>query len=472
MKEFDIVIIGGGPGGYVAAIRGAQDGAKVALVEKRKLGGTCLNWGCIPTKALYHSAKALGAVMKSESFGVELGGAKVGFNLAKAVERKDGIVDKLVGGVGQLLKGNGVEVFNGSAFIDSATQVTIKRHSETETITAKNIIIATGSEPAMIPAFNIDRKDILTSTEMLDMKEVPESLLIIGGGVMGCEFATIFARFGSKVTIVELLDTILSTEDKQVVRTVAKSFKALGIEIKTGVTVESVSAGEFDGGSVKTVLAGGEEIITSKALVSIGRSFNSTGLGLEDLGVELDRGSIKVNERMETNVKGVYAIGDVVGGMLLAHVASAEGMVAVKNALGGSVKMDYSVIPAGIFTDPEIASVGLREKEAKERGIEVKVGRFPYAASGKALGMGESDGFVQVVVDPETDKVLGASIVGAHATDLIGELALAMKTGATVADIAGTIHAHPTLPEIVQEAVEDAHGKAIHKISRNTRGRK
>lgn len=472
MKEFDLVIIGGGPGGYVAAIRGAQEGAKVALVEKRKLGGTCLNWGCIPTKALYHSAKALSAVRKSEEFGVDLGGAKVGFNLSKAVERKDSVVEKLVSGVGQLLKGNGVEVFNGSAYIDSPTQLSIKRHGETESIEAKSIIIATGSEPAMIPAFNIDRKDILTSTEMLDLKEVPESLLIIGGGVMGCEFATIFAKFGSKVIIVELLDTILSTEDKQVVRTITKSFKALGIEINTGVTVESVEAGVFDGGSVKTTLAGGTEIITSKALVSIGRSFNSANLGLEDLGVECDRGSIKVNERMETNVKGIYAIGDVVGGMLLAHVASTEGAVAVKNALGGSEVMDYSVIPSGIFTDPEIASVGLREKDAKANDIEINVGRFPYAASGKALGMNETDGFVQVVSDPGTDKVLGASIVGAHATDLIGEIALAMKTGATIKDIAETVHAHPTLPEIVQEAVEDIHGKAIHKISRNTKGRK
>jgi dihydrolipoamide dehydrogenase len=470
-KEFDLVIIGGGPGGYVAAIRGAQAGAKVALVEKRKLGGTCLNWGCIPTKALYHSAKTLSMVKHSEDFGVTT--SEVGFDLAKAVARKDGIVDKLVGGVGQLLKGNGVEVLSGAGIIENAGKVIIKRHDDTEEIKTKNIIIATGSEPAMIPVFNIDRKNILTSTEMLDLKEIPESLLIIGGGVMGCEFATIFAKFGSRVTIVELLDTILSTEDKQIVRTVAKSFKALGIEVKTGVNVESVEAGDFDGGKVKTTLAGGVEIISEKALVSIGRSFNSTGLGLEELGVELDRGAIKVNEKMETNVKGVYAIGDVVGGMLLAHVASSEGGVAVENAVGsGKASMDYSVVPAGIFTDPEIASVGLREKEAAQNGQEVKVGRFPYAASGKALGMGTSDGFVQVVVDPETQKVLGASIVGAHATDLIGELSLAMKTGATTHDIAETIHAHPTLPEIVQEAVEDAVGRAVHKISRNTKGRK
>lgn len=467
MKEFDLVIIGGGPGGYVAAIRGAQQGAKVALVEKRKLGGTCLNWGCIPTKALYHSAKTLSTAKKAAAFGVNTG--EVTFDLATAVGRKDEVVDKLVGGVGQLLKGNGVEVFNGAGLIDGPGRITVKRHGEGEEMGAKNIIIATGSEPAMIPAFNIDRKNILTSTEMLDLKEVPESLLIIGGGVMGCEFANIFARFGSKVTIIELLPTILSTEDKQVVRTVAKRFKELAVDVLTEVMVESVEATE-DG--VTTRLKDGREFKTSKVLVSIGRSFNSNGLGLEELGVELDRGSIKVNDKMETNVKGLYAIGDVTGGMLLAHVASAEGGVAVTNALGGNDTMNYDVIPAGIFTDPEIASVGLREKDAKEKGIDVKVGRFPYAASGKALGMGEGDGFCQIVADPGTDKVLGAAIVGAHATDLIGELTLAMKAGITVKGIVETVHAHPTLPEIVLEAAEDVHGEAVHKISRSSKTRR
>ncbi len=467
MKEFDLVVIGGGPGGYVAAIRGAQKGAKVALVEKRKLGGTCLNWGCIPTKALYYSAKTLATALKAADFGVNTG--PVSFDLAKAVARKDGVVDKLVGGVGQLLKGNGVEVFSGSAKLETAGRISVTSQGEVEEIATKKVVIATGSEPAMIPVFNIDRKNILTSTEMLDLKEVPESLLVIGGGVMGCEFASIFARFGSKVTIVELLPTILSTEDKQIVRTVQKSFKALGIEILTDVSVEMVQATEA--GAV-TRLKDGREFSTSKVLVSIGRSFNSTGLGLEELGVELDRGSVKVNDKMETNIKDVYAVGDVIGGMLLAHVASSEGGIAVTNALGGNATMDYSVIPAGIFTDPEIVSVGLREKDAAAKGIDVKVGRFPYAACGKALAMGESEGFVQIVSDPGNDTVLGASIVGEHATDLIGELAITMKTGAKVKDIIETVHAHPTLPELVLEAAEDLHGEAVHKISRATKGRK
>lgn len=461
MREFDIVVVGAGPGGYVAAIRAAQLGAKTALVERDRIGGTCLNWGCIPTKALYYSAKALEGARHAAEFGVNAG--EISFDLAKAVERKDGVVKKLVGGVEQLLKGNKVEVIKGNGFLESAGRVRVTNNGSTETIAAKAVIIATGSEPAMIPAFNIDRKNVLTSTEMLDLKKVPESLLIIGGGVMGCEFATLFSAFGSSVMIVELLPAILSTEDKMVGRVISKKFKETGVSVLTDVQVEAVIP---EDGCVKTRLKDGREFMTEKVMVAIGRSFNSAGIGLDALGVTVEKGRIAVDERMETNVKGVYAIGDVTGKMLLAHVASTQGIVAVNAALGKDARMDYSVIPAGIFTDPEIASVGLREKDAEEKGIPVAVGRFPYAASGKALGMGETEGFVQIVADPGTDKVLGCSIVGAHATDLIGEAALAMKAGVTVKDLAGTIHAHPTLPELVMEAAEDVHGLAIHKIGR------
>lgn len=461
MREFDCVVVGAGPGGYVAAIRAAQLGAKTAIIERNKIGGTCLNWGCIPTKALYYSAKTLDKARHAAEFGVNVG--DVSFDLAKAVERKDGVVKKLVGGVEQLLKGNKVEVIKGNAYIESAGKIRVSNNDSTEEIAAKSIIIATGSEPAMIPAFNIDRVNVLTSTEMLDLKKVPESLLVIGGGVMGCEFATLFAAFGSSVMIVELLPTILSTEDKMVARVISKRFKEMGVSVLTEVQVESVTP---DGCRVKTRLKDGREFITEKVMVAIGRSFNSAGIGLDKLGVAMDRGRIAVDERMETNVKGIYAIGDVTGKMLLAHVASTQGIVAANNAAGKNEKMDYSIIPAGIFTDPEIASVGLREKDAEEKGIPVSVGRFPYAASGKALGMGETEGFVQIVADPGTDKVLGCSIVGAHATDLIGEIAIAMKAGATVKDIANTVHAHPTLPEMVMEAAEDVHGMAVHKVGR------
>jgi len=465
MKQFDIVVIGGGPGGYVAAIRGAQAGATVAVIERQRVGGTCLNRGCIPTKALYYSAKTLSAVKKAEAFGVTTG--EVGFDLGKAVARKDDIVTRLTGGIAQLLKGNGVELVSGKGVITGEGKVAATLEDGTvEEIAAKKIIIATGSEPALIPAFKIDGENVITSTEALNLTEIPKSLLIIGGGVMGCEFATLFSKFGSEVKIVELLPAILSTEDKQVVRVIAKAFKASGVEVMTEVMVESVDV--TDGG-VKTTLKDGAEIVTEKVLVSIGRSFNTQGIGLETVGVELENGHIKVNEKMETTAKGVYAIGDVVGGMLLAHVASVEGEVAVVNALGGDKKMDYSVIPAGIFTDPEIASVGLREKDANEQGLDVKVGRFPYAASGKALAMGEGDGFVQIVADATSDKILGASIVGAHATDLLGELTLAVRLGRTARDIIDTVHAHPTLPEVVLEAAEDVHAKAVHKLTRRGR---
>ncbi|MBI5643062.1 MAG: dihydrolipoyl dehydrogenase [Deltaproteobacteria bacterium] len=461
MREFDVVIIGGGPGGYVAAIRGAQLGAKVALIEKDKIGGTCLNRGCIPTKALYYSAKTIDAVKHAAEFGVNTGDFK--FDISKAIDRKNDVVKKLVGGVEQLLKGNGVEVLRGEGFLEAPGRVRVKKNDGVETVMGKAVIVATGSEPAMIPAFSIDGKNVLTSTEMLDIRRVPESILIIGGGVMGCEFATLFSTFGSRVMIVELLPSILSTEDKMVSRVIMKKFKDTGVSVLTEVTVDKVTIEE---GRVKTMLKDGREFITEKVMVSIGRSFNSAGLGLENIGVNIDRGRIAVDEKMETSVKGVYAIGDVTGKMLLAHVASVQGIVAINNALGKTASMDYSAVPAGIFTDPEIASVGLREKEAQEKGIPVSIGRFPYAASGKALGMGETEGFVQIIADPGTDKVLGCSIVGAHATDLLGEVTLAVKSGARVKDITETIHAHPTLPEMVMEAAEDVHGLAIHKIGR------
>lgn len=465
MREFDIVVIGGGPGGYVAAIRGAQMGAKVALVEKNRLGGTCLNRGCIPTKALYYSAAALTGARHAASYGVDVG--DVSFNMEKAIDRKAEVVEKLVGGVAQLLKGNNVEVIEGTATVEGARKVSVKGADGAEEIAAKSIIIATGSEPAMIPAFSIDGRNVLTTTEMLNLREVPKSLMVIGAGVNGCEFATLFSTFGSEVVMVEMMPTILATEDKAISRVILKGLKEKGVTVLTDVAVEALTVEE---GRVKTTLKDGRDFITEKVLVSIGRSLNSANLGLEAVGVKLsERGAIEVDDKMETNVKGIYAIGDVTGKILLAHVASAQGIVAASNAMGKDAKMDYSVVPGGIFTDPEIASVGMREKDAQAKGIEVSVGRFPYAASGKAMGMGETDGFVQIIADPATDKVLGCSIVGAHATDMIGEIAIAMRTGATVKDIAGTIHAHPTLPEIVMEAAEDVHGMAIHKIGRKRR---
>ncbi len=464
MKEFDLVVVGGGPGGYTAAIRAAQKGAKVGLVEKDRVGGTCLNRGCIPTKALYYSAKNLLTIKKAERFGITITGVE--FHISEAVRRKNDVVARLVGGIEQLLKANRIELIRGAGSIEAKGKVKVESADGTvELVGAGSIIIATGSEPALIPMFNMDGINVITSTEALDLTRVPESLLIIGGGVMGCEFANIFSAFGSSVKIVEILPRILSTEDPQVVRVVERTFKKRGVGVFTGTGVEEIDVVEE--GRVETRLTDGSTLTTEKVLVTIGRSFNSSGIGLEDAGVRTDdKGRIEVNPGMETSARGIYAIGDVTGGMLLAHVAAKEGIVAVENALGGTEEMDYSVIPAGIFTEPEIASVGMREKEAKEQEMEVKVGRFPYAASGKALTMDEPDGFVQIVADATSDRVLGATIVGTHATDLIGEVAVAMRQGAKATDIADTVHAHPTLPELVMEAAEDVHGMAIHKAGR------
>jgi len=461
MSDYDVVVIGGGPGGYVAAIRGAQLGARVCLVEKERVGGTCLNRGCIPTKALYTSARLLTSTREAHRLGVDTG--RVTFDLARAVSRKDAVVEKLVAGVEQLLRANKIEVFRGFGRLEKPGTVQVEGDDGVREVRAKKIIIATGSDPATLPGIEVDGDDVVTTTGALNFTRLPESLLIIGGGVAGCEFATIFAAFGSRVIVVEYLPTLLPTEEARISRVVAKSFGDKGIEVHTGLAVDGV---EKVPEGVKTTLSDGSHFVTGKVLVTTGRSYNTDRLGLEEAGVEISEGRVVVNDRMETKVKGVYAIGDVVGGILLAHVASREGIVAVNNALDREMKMDYTAIPSAVFTDPEIGSVGLKESEAKERGMEVTVGRFPYGANGKALSMGEENGFVEVVVDKATDRVVGCSIVGAHATDIIGEAALAVKAGLTTAEIIETVHAHPTLPEIFLEAVEDSHGLAIHKVGR------
>ena len=482
MKQYDVIIIGGGPGGYVAGIRAAQKGLSVCVVEKDQVGGTCLNRGCIPSKSLFYSAKTLSTVSKGGDYGVNV--SDFSFELKKAMERKNSVVDKLRDGVEGLLKGNKVDLIKGMAVIEGGEKGAFKVNVDVwegkpQVIEASQIIIATGSEPLDIKELKIDRENVLTSTEVLNLTETPESMIIVGGGVMGCEFASMFSRFGSKVTIIEQMDSILATEDKQIVRVVEKKFKSLGIDMHLSSTVKSVEAGD---GSVKVVLDNGSELEAEKMLVTVGRSYNSEGIGLESVGVETtDRGSIKVNEFLETNVEGIYAIGDVIGGMLLAHVASKEGEVAVENisasinkqegvAASGSddkmTAMDYSAVPLGIFTDPEIASIGMKEKDAKKDGKDVNIGRFSYLSGSKAMCMGEAEGMVQVITDKETGKVLGASIVGDHATDLIGELVLAVRKGLTAEDIYETIHAHPTMPEMVMEAAEDTLGIAIHKIGR------
>lgn len=458
MSVFDVGIIGGGPGGYVAAIKAAQLGGSVCLIEKSEWGGTCLNRGCIPTKTLYSVAHLAEQVHNTQILNIQ----NASVDYSKTIEHKTQVIDKLKGGIAQLLKANKIQTFKGTATLADKNTIAIEESDGTsEQISAKNVIIATGSEPADLPTFEIDEIDVLTTTGILNLTEIPESLLIVGGGVSGCEFASIFTALGCDVTVVELLPTILATEDVQVIRHIQLFMKRKGIKFHTEANITHISKSES---GVIATLESGEELTPQKLLVSIGRRFNSDGLGLENVGVRTENGKILVNEKMETNVPGIYAVGDVASRYLLAHVASAEGKVAAENCMGRTTEMDYQVIPWCVFTLPEIGHVGMTEKEATDEGYEVKVGRFPYGASGMALGMSESDGFVKTVADADSGDILGAHIVGAHASTLIHEAAVAVRVGASAKDIAHTVHAHPTLSEMVMESAEAAYDRAIHVL--------
>jgi len=456
-----LTIIGAGPGGYVAAIRAAQKGAQVTVVEDREVGGTCLNWGCIPTKTLIASAEALERARRAAEFGIEISG-HVGYNLAKIRERKDKVVSIQVKGVRALFKSRGITLIMGRGSLLSPDVVrAVQKDGATQDIKSDKIIIATGSRPARIPAFSFDGETVLTSDDAVQMKSVPKSLLIVGAGVIGCEFAFIYHALGSEVTMVEMMPGALSSEDEEMSEIIERELKKAKIKLLANVKVENVR--KSPDGLMLSKLSDGREIATEKILVSIGRSMNTENMGLESVGVQKGtRGEILVNEKMETNIPGVYAIGDVVGKVMLAHVASRQGIVAAENMLGGNARMDYTVVPAGIFTMPEVGSVGLRENQAAEKGIKVKVGRFPYRGLGKAHAMGEIAGMVKIIADQATDKVIGVHICGAHATDMIHEGALAIRIGVTAKELGSMIHTHPTLSEAVMEASEDVHGMAIH----------
>ncbi len=455
-----LTIIGAGPGGYVAAIKAAQLGAEVTIIEDTEVGGTCLNRGCIPTKALLASSEAFSKAKELDKFGIEISSEPVA-NLEKIMARKDKVVGTQVKGIRGLFKSWGIILIEGRGTLTSDRKVEVaRRDGSTETLESDKIIIATGSRPAQIPVFPFDGKNILSSDDALQLKEIPRSMIIVGAGVIGCEWACIFRELGTEVTMVELLPRAVSTEDMEISGLLEKELKKKKIKLITGVGVESVSVGA-DG--VEAALPEGKKINAQKMLISIGRALNSDGIGLEAAGVETgERGEIKVNEKMETNIEGIYAIGDVTGGILLAHMASTEGIVAAKNACGQDAKIDYSVVPAAIFTSPEIGSVGLREFEAKDKGIKIKTGHFQFRGLGKAHAMGEISGLIKIVADPDNDSILGAHIIGPHASDIIHEAALAMRAGLKVKDIAETIHAHPTLSEGLMEAAEDVHGNAVH----------
>ena len=461
MATYDVGIIGGGPGGYVAAIKAAHLGGSVCLIEKGAWGGTCLNRGCIPTKTLFAVANVATQVQEAAAFGVNINGTAT-IDYPQILTHKTSVIQQLTGGIAQLLKANGVDTFNGTATLSDRNTIVVRNSDgTTEQLRAKNIIIATGSEPAEPPVFEIDESQVLTTTGILNLTELPESLLIVGGGVSGCEFASIFNALGCRVTVVELLPTILATEDVHVIRHIQLFMKRKGITLHTGAKLTHVKKSET---GVTAVLESGEELTAEKMLVSIGRRYNTEGIGLEKVGVRTEGGKILVDARMQTNVAGIYAVGDVASRYLLAHVASAEGKIAAQNCLGANVEMDYQVIPWCVFTLPEIGHVGMTEKEATDEGYEVKIGRFPYAANGKALGLRETDGFVKTVSDADSGDILGVHILGAQASTLIHEAAVAIRTGATAGDIAHTVHAHPTLAEMVMESAEAAIDRAIHSL--------
>jgi dihydrolipoamide dehydrogenase len=456
---FDVIVIGGGPGGYVAAIRAAQLGAKTLLIERDQLGGTCVNRGCIPTKAMLADAKLYDHVKHSSVLKVE----SLRIDTKQLITRKNEVVKRMATGVQFLIRNNGITFSQGKAKFVDRTTIEVEGQNGKEQFEGKSIIIATGSVSAEIPNVGVDKKVILTSTEMLEITSIPKELIIIGGGVIGMEFACLFNSLGSKVTVIEMLPEIISTEDGELIRGLTTLLKKKGIQIYTETKVKEakVKKGRAE---VSVVDKEGKEILfkAEKALMAVGRFPYIEGLGLEKMNVIFDGKFIKVNEKMETNIPGIYAIGDVTGRQMLAHKASAEGIVAAENISGRKTHADYSEIPNCIYTFPEVASVGLTEKQAKEKGLQVRIGRYPFQSNGRALAMGESEGFIKVIADKDLGQVVGVHILGDHATDMIGGPVLAMGLETTVEEMGKTIQAHPTLNEALSEAALDAMKEAIH----------
>jgi dihydrolipoamide dehydrogenase len=456
-----VVVLGGGPGGYVAAIRARQLGAEVTLVEMDALGGTCLNRGCIPSKALLRSAELVRLTQRLDEFGVQA--QFQGVDWPKVIARKNQVVDQVVKGVEFLMKQGAIRVIKGKGRLVTANTIEVETSNGGETVGADAVIVATGSVAARLPLPGFDTPSVLTSTEMLDLQAIPESLVIVGAGYVGVEFADIFNAVGSKVTMIEMLPQIVPTEDPEIAAELARVFRRRRIDMHTNARVSELVT--RNGKRVVRFTEGGadREVEADAVLSAVGRWPNTEGIGLEQVGIEMDRRAIKVNARMETSVPGVYACGDAIGGIMLAHVASAEGKVAAANALGQSIEMDYSAIPSVTYTHPEIGSTGLTEAKARERGLEVSVGKFFFRGAGKATAEGEREGLVKVVADAKTGKVLGGQICGLHATDLIHELVLAVYAGVTAQQLGDMVHAHPTLTEPIMEAAEDVHGRSIHK---------
>ena len=460
-KQFDVTVIGGGPGGYVAAIRAAQLGMNVGLIERDRLGGICLNWGCIPSKALLKSAELYNSFKKAGDFGISFSDLK--FDFTKIIKRSRDVADRVSKGVEYLMKKNKIEVISGSAKLTGRNSIEVSKDGKVvDTIKTKFTLLATGGRPRSIPGVTIDRKKVITSTEAMTLPELPKALLVIGGGAIGIEFAYFYNSLGTKVTVVEMLPSVLPKEDKEITKLLESSLKKQGIEILTNAKVESVVVGNDVALKVSTK-DGVQELKGDVALMAVGVQGNVENLGLETLGVKVDKGAILVDKFGKSNVEGIYAIGDVSGAPWLAHAASHQGIIAAEHLAGKAMHgFDRSNIPSCTYCQPQVASVGMTEEGAIAAGHKVKVGRFPFRPLGKAMAIGETEGIVKLVFDEKYGELLGAHIIGSEATELIAELGLARALESTNEELFRTMHAHPTLSEAIMEAAGDAFGQAIN----------
>lgn len=456
-KVFDVAVLGGGPGGYPAAIRAAQLGKKVALIEAKELGGTCLNRGCIPSKALIAGSDIVERLHVAESFGINVKGFDVDYG--KLALHKDKVVERMRTGLEGLIAANKITVFRGFGQLTSPREIKIKGQ-DNDWIEADKIILATGSEPRNISAFPFDFEKIHDSTSLLALKKLPKSLAIVGGGVIGSEFASLYATLGVEVIVLEMLPRIIATEAPEISQALTKAFTKKGIKVETGVAVQKIDKSK---NGVQITLVDGKTFAAEMCLIAVGRSLNTSGIGLEKAGVPvLENGMIPVNNKMETEVAGIYAVGDIASKWWLAHVATHQGLIAADNACGKQARMAYNAIPSVIFTHPEIGSVGLSLEEAKKQGYKAKIGAYPFQALGKSQAALQTDGFAQIVIDEKTGQILGAQVIGFEAATLIAELAVAITNELTVECIAETIHAHPTIAEAWHEAALLAEGLPLH----------
>lgn len=456
-QTFDVIVLGGGPAGYPAAIRAAQRGKSVALIEAKEMGGTCLNRGCIPSKALIAGGEAWYRLRELKQFGIQINQASLEYN--QLAQHKDQVVDRLRKGLEGLINANKITVFRGTGRLVSPREIQVNG-KDNVLLTAPKIIIATGSEPKNIPAFPFDQVRIHDSTSLLALTTLPKSLVIIGGGIIGCEFASLYANLGVEVTIVELLPRILPMEAIEISQFLTKSFAKRGIKIETGAVVEKVERQEE---GVQVHIQSGKTLQAEMALVSVGRTLNTKGIGLEQIGVEVQaNGQVTVNEKMETTVPGIYAVGDIASKWWLAHVGSHQGIIAAENACGREARMSYTAVPSAIFTHPEIGTVGLSLEEAKKQGYVAKLGAFPFQALGKAQAILETEGFAQIVIDEKTGQILGAQVIGYEASTLISEMTVAIANELTLECITEAMHAHPTLGETWLETAYITEGLPVN----------